>query len=65
MEHNFLTELVSEPTRYSAPLDFFLFNREAPVGDVKVAGYPGHSSEAVLKGKGVQKGHFKKEVLKA
>ncbi|GAB0203723.1 hypothetical protein GRJ2_002837900 [Grus japonensis] len=39
VEDNFLTQLVSEPTREGAPLDLLLVNREGLVGDATVAGH--------------------------
>jgi len=43
VEENFLTELVSEPTRGGASLDLLFTNREGLVGDVVVGGCLGHS----------------------
>ncbi|GAB0209002.1 hypothetical protein GRJ2_003365900 [Grus japonensis] len=43
VEDNFLTQLVSEPTREGAPLDLLFVNREGLMGDVMVGGYLGHS----------------------
>ena len=45
---NFLTQLVSEPTRDVAPLDFFLVNREGLVGDGKAGGCLGHSNHELI-----------------
>ena len=41
---NFLTQLVSEPTREGNPLDLLIVNREGLVGDVMVGGRLGHSN---------------------
>ena len=38
MEDNFLTQLVSEPTREGALPDLILVNREELVGEIKVGG---------------------------
>ena len=46
MEDNFLTQLVSEPTRNSAPLDFMLLN--ILVGDVKAKACLGHSDHELI-----------------
>ena len=43
VEENFLTQLVSEPTRKGAPLDLLFANREELVGDVMDGGYLGRS----------------------
>ena len=43
MEDNFLTQLVSEPSREGALLDLLLVNREELVGEVKVGGRLGCS----------------------
>ena len=43
VEENFLTQLVSKPTREGAPLDLLFANREGLVGDVMVGGRLGHS----------------------
>ncbi|KAK4807752.1 hypothetical protein QYF61_023585 [Mycteria americana] len=43
VEDNFLTELVSEPTREGSLLDLLFVNREGLVGDVTVGGCLGHS----------------------
>ena len=40
---NFLTQLVSEPTREGALLDLLFVNREGLVDDVAVGGRLGHS----------------------
>ena len=41
VEDNFLTQLVSEPTRAGASLDLLFANREGLVGDVVVRGHLG------------------------
>jgi len=43
VEDNFLTQLVSEPTRAGASLDLLFINRVGLVGDVAVRGCLGHS----------------------
>ena len=43
MEGNFLTQLVSEPSREGVLLDLLFANREGLVGDVVVGGRLGHS----------------------
>ena len=43
VEENFLTQLVSEPTRGGALLDLLLVKREECVGEVKVGGRLGCS----------------------
>ena len=43
MEDNFLTQLVSEPTRGGASLDLLFTDREGLVGDVAVGGCLGLS----------------------
>jgi len=43
VEENFLTQLVSEPTRGGASLDLLFTNREGLVGDVVVGGCLGLS----------------------
>ena len=43
MEDNFLTQLVSEPTRGGASLDLLFTNREGLVGRVVVGGHLGLS----------------------
>lgn len=48
MEENFLTQLVSEPTREGVPLDFLFVNREGLVGDVMVGGRLGHSDHEMI-----------------
>ncbi|PKU49228.1 rna-directed dna polymerase from mobile element jockey-like [Limosa lapponica baueri] len=48
MEDNFLTQLVSEPTRKGIPLDLLLVNREGLVGDVMVGGRLGHSNHQMI-----------------
>ena len=48
MEDNFLTQLVSEPTREGTPLDLLFVNREGLVGDVMVGGHLGHRNERVF-----------------
>lgn len=45
---NFLTQLVSEPTRNSALLDLFLTNSEGLVGDNKAGSYLGHSDHELI-----------------
>ena len=47
VEDNFLTQLVSEPTREGSPLDWFV-NREGLVGDVIVGGHFGHSGHEMI-----------------
>ncbi|PKU40539.1 rna-directed dna polymerase from mobile element hypothetical protein [Limosa lapponica baueri] len=48
VEDNFLTQLVSEPTRESALLDQLLVNREGLVRDVKVQGRLGQSGHKII-----------------
>ena len=48
VEDNFLTQLVSDPTREGAPLDLLFVNREGLVGDVVVGGHLGHSSHEII-----------------
>ncbi|PKU49676.1 mitochondrial fission process protein 1 [Limosa lapponica baueri] len=48
VEDNFLTQLVSEPTRESALLDLLLVNREGLVRDVKVQGRLGQSDHKII-----------------
>ena len=48
MEDNFLTQLVSEPTREGALLDLLFVNREGLVGDVVVGGHLGHSDNEMI-----------------
>jgi len=48
VENNFLTQLVSEPTREGAPLDLFFANRDGLVGDVMVRGHLGHSDHEMI-----------------
>ncbi|KAK4822040.1 hypothetical protein QYF61_006953 [Mycteria americana] len=65
---NFLTQLVSEPTREGAPLDLLFTNREGLVDFGLFRGLVDRVPwETVLKGKGVPKGwtFFRKEILKA
>lgn len=45
---NFLTQLVSEPTRGSALLDLLLMKRAGLVGDV-VEGHCGHCGQGIIK----------------
>ncbi|KAK4815562.1 hypothetical protein QYF61_004079 [Mycteria americana] len=45
---NFLTQLVSEPTREGAPLDLLFTNREGLVSDVMVGGCLGQSDHEVI-----------------
>jgi len=49
MEENFLTELVSEPTRGGTPRHLLFVNREGPVGGVMVGGHLGHSDHEVIR----------------
>ncbi|GAB0179913.1 hypothetical protein GRJ2_000456600 [Grus japonensis] len=49
VEDNFLTQLVSEPTREGALLDLLFANREGLVGDVMVGGRLGHSSHEMMR----------------
>ncbi|KAK4816427.1 hypothetical protein QYF61_016863 [Mycteria americana] len=46
---NFLTQLVSEPTRGGASLDLLLTNREGLVGDVVVGGHLGLSDHNLIR----------------
>ncbi|KAK4810641.1 hypothetical protein QYF61_007378 [Mycteria americana] len=51
LEHvadNFLTQLVSEPTREGAPLDLLFTNREGLVSDVMVGGCLGQSDHEMI-----------------
>ena len=48
MEDNFLTQLVSEPTRGGALLDLLPVNREELVGEVKVGGRLGCSDHKMI-----------------
>ncbi|GAB0203785.1 hypothetical protein GRJ2_002844100 [Grus japonensis] len=48
MEDNFLTQLVSEPTREGAPLDLLFANREGLVGDVMIGGHLGHRDHEMI-----------------
>ncbi|GAB0176377.1 hypothetical protein GRJ2_000102900 [Grus japonensis] len=48
VEDNFLTQLVSEPTREGTPLDLLFANREGLVGDVMVGGCLGHSDHEMI-----------------
>ncbi|KAK4831206.1 hypothetical protein QYF61_016043 [Mycteria americana] len=45
---NFLTQLVSEPTREGAPLDLLFMNREGLVSDVMVGGCLGQSDHEMI-----------------
>ncbi|KAK4828821.1 hypothetical protein QYF61_000878 [Mycteria americana] len=45
---NFLTQLVSEPTREGAPLDLLFTNREGLVSDVMVGGCRGQSDHEMI-----------------
>ena len=45
---NFLTQLVSEPTREGALLDLVFVNREGLVDDVAVGGRLGHSDHEII-----------------
>ena len=45
---NFLTQLVSEPTREGALLDLLFVNREGLVDDVAVGGQLGHSDCEII-----------------
>ena len=45
---NFLTQLVSEPTREGALLDLLFVNREGLVDDVVVGGRLGHSDHEII-----------------
>jgi len=45
---NFLTQLVSEPTRGGASLDLLFTNREGLVGDVVVRGHLGLSNREMI-----------------
>ncbi|KAJ7422828.1 rna-directed dna polymerase from mobile element jockey-like [Pitangus sulphuratus] len=47
VEDNFLTQLVSEPSRSGAPLDLLFTNKEGLVGDVVVTGHCGHSDKMI------------------
>ena len=66
MEDCFLTQLVREPTRGSAPLDLLFTNREGLVGDVVVGNCLGQSDHEMVEfsilGK-VRKGISKNAVL--
>jgi len=44
VEDNFLTQLVSEPTRAGSSLDLLFTNREGLLGNVVVGGRLGHSN---------------------
>ncbi|KAK4826087.1 hypothetical protein QYF61_005046 [Mycteria americana] len=46
---NFLTQLVTEPTREDALLDLVFVNREGVVGDVTVGGCLGHSDNEIIR----------------
>ncbi|KAK4830584.1 hypothetical protein QYF61_011819 [Mycteria americana] len=46
---NFLTQLVSEPTREGTLLDLLFVNREGLVGDVTVEGRLGHSDHKMIR----------------
>ncbi|KAK4807164.1 hypothetical protein QYF61_024284 [Mycteria americana] len=48
VEDNFLTQLVSEPTREGALLDLLFVNREGLVGDVMFGGRLGHSDHEMI-----------------
>ncbi|PKU36680.1 adaptin ear-binding coat-associated protein 1 [Limosa lapponica baueri] len=48
VEDNFLTQLVSEPTRESTLMDLLLVNREGLMGDVKVQGRLGQSDHDII-----------------
>ena len=48
MEDNFLTQLVSEPTRGAALLDLLLTSREGLVGDVVAGGCLGLSNHEMI-----------------
>ncbi|KAK4829461.1 hypothetical protein QYF61_004679 [Mycteria americana] len=48
VEDNFLTQLVSEPTREGTLLDLLFVNREGLVGDVMVGGRLGHSDHKMI-----------------
>ncbi|KAK4825812.1 hypothetical protein QYF61_002417 [Mycteria americana] len=48
VEDNFLTQMVSEPTREGAPLDLLFVNREGLVGDVTVGGCLGQSDHEMI-----------------
>ena len=48
MEDNFLTQLVSEPTRKGVPLDLLFVNGEGLVGDMMVGGHLGHSDHEMI-----------------
>jgi len=48
VEDNFLTQLVSEPTRGCASLDLLFTNREGLVGDVVVGGCLGLSDHEMI-----------------
>ena len=45
---NFLTQLVSEPTREGAPLDLLFTNREGLVSDVMAGGRLGQSDHEMI-----------------
>ncbi|XP_009985073.1 PREDICTED: cadherin-18-like, partial [Tauraco erythrolophus] len=48
VEDNFLTQLVSEPTREQASLNLLFANREGLVGDVMVASCLGHNDHKII-----------------
>ena len=48
MEDNFLTQLVSEPTREGTPLDLLFENKEGLVCDVMAGGHLGHSNHEMI-----------------
>ena len=48
VEDNFLTQLVSEPTREGALLDLLFVNREGLVGDVMVGGCLEHTDHKIV-----------------
>ena len=45
---NFLSQVLSEPTRKDALLNLPLVNREGLVGDVIVGGCPGHRDQEIM-----------------
>ena len=48
MEDNFLTKLMSEPTREGNLLDLLFVNKKGLVGDVVVGGRLGHSDHEMI-----------------
>ena len=46
--NNFLTQLVTEPTREGALLDLLFMNREGLVDDLAVGGRLGHSDHEII-----------------